>query len=370
MKIAIIGIRGIPVVYSGYEIFSEIVSSQLVKNGHRVTVYCRSGYVVPEKKEYKGVRLIVLPSIRSKNFDTISHSFLSTLHACFQDYDVILYLSVGNSIFSIVPRLFGKKTLVNVDGLDWKRKKWGWFAQKFLYYSEYLATILPNAIITDSIFIKNYYQQKYSKASYHIPYGGFVDSSMNESMILKKYGLKKNQYFIWNGRLVPENHIEDLIQAFKRVKTNHRCVILGDDLYKSEYKKKLLNLAKGDKRFLFPGFVPHESAKALVKNSFAYVETKRSGGTHPSLVEAMSVGSLIICSDLHANKEVLGERGIYYSMIKGSKNLKKRIEYVLLPEMKDKIEKKRMEVKKHAEELYNWNRIVSQYEYLFQKQVC
>lgn len=362
MKIALIGIRGIPVVYSGYETFSEIISTELVKKGHAVTVYCRSAYVDPSKKWHKGVRLITLPTFASKNFDTIIHSFLSTIHACFFRYDAILFLSVGNSIFSILPRIFGIRTVVNVDGMDWKRKKWGWFAKKFLNYSEYLATIFPDAIVTDSHFIKSYYSEKYKKESHYIPYGGFIGDSSNDGKILKKHALKKRSYFIWNGRIVPDNHIDELVRAYQKVKTPFKCLILGDDLYKSEYKKDLHTLAKTDRRILFPGFLAHSVAEVLVRNAYAYIETKRSGGTHPSLVEAMSVGTLIISDDCAANKEVLGETALFYAQEKGAAALAQKMNMILRSNQSGKLQSLRTATKKRARTIYGWKNIVSAYE--------
>lgn len=362
MKIAFIGIRGIPVVYSGYETFSEIMSSELVKRGHKVTVYCRNVYVDPKKNSHEGVSLLVLPTIRSKNFDTIFHSFISTIHACFCNYDAILYLSVGNSIFSFLPRLFGKRTIVNVDGMDWKRKKWGWFARWFLNISEYLATILPNEIVTDSHFIKNYYSERYLKKSYYIPYGGFVGSSADDKSVLKKFQLKKNEYLIWNGRLVPDNHIEDLVIALKSVSKDIKCLILGDDLYKGPYIETLKALASSDRRITFTGFLPHRVAESLVRNAYAYIETKRSGGTHPSLVEAMSVGSLIISDDCEANKDVLGTSALFYDLGIGASSLTKKIASILKPSSALSNDVLRKNVKRRYKSLYGWKEITTQYE--------
>lgn len=363
MNIAFIGIRGIPVVYSGYETFSEICASELVKRGHTVTVYCRNAYVNPKKKSHKGVRLIVLPTIRSKNFDTIFHSFISTIHACFSNYDTILYLSVGNSLFSFLPRLFGKRTVVNVDGMDWKRKKWGAIAKWFLNTSEWLATFLPNEIVTDSDFIEKYYLEKYNKKSVYIPYGGFTNlNTTNSQKILKKYGLTRGKYLIWNGRMVPDNHIEDLVLAYKRVNSPFKCIILGDDLYSDVYKKQLLAYAGDDKRFIFPGFVAHDTAGILIKNAFAYVETKRSGGTHPSLVEAMSLGALIISDDCTANVDVLGTGAITYSEQLGHKDLYTVLTKILKSSNKKKNEEFKSRIRQRYKKYYNWDNIIRLYE--------
>jgi len=363
MNIALIGIRGIPVVYSGYETFSEVCSTELVKKGHEVTVYCRSAYVNPKKKSHKGVRLVVLPTIKSKNFDTIFHSFISTIHACFSSYDTILYLSVGNSLFSFLPRLFGKRTVVNVDGMDWKRKKWGRFAKWFLNTSEWLATFLPNEIVTDSDFIEKYYLDKYRKKSVYIPYGGFTKLNLtNTHKLLKKFGLKRGNYFIWNGRMVPDNHIEDLVLAYKKVKSAFKCIILGDDLYSDTYKNYLLSLASGDNRFIFPGFVAHDTAGILIKNSYAYVETKRSGGTHPSLVEAMSLGALIVTDDCSANLDVLNGTSYIYNAKVGPNDLKRVLRRMINPKNKNKNNTLKKAARTHYLQQYGWQQIISKYE--------
>lgn len=362
MKIAFIGIRGIPVVYSGYETFSEIMASELVKKGHSVTVYCRSAYVNPKIKSHKGVNLIVLPTIRSKNLDTIIHSFLSTVHACFFDYDTVLYLSVGNSIFSILPRLCGKRTIVNVDGMDWKRKKWEWFAKWFLNTSEFLSTFLPNEIVTDSYFIRDYYLNKYNKKSTYIPYGGFIGNNKNDGLFLKKYNLKKNSYLIWNGRLVPDNHIEDLVLALRSVKNDIKCIILGGDLYKDTYVQSLKKLASSDKRIIFPGFILHDHAEALVRNSFAYIETKRSGGTHPSLVEAMSVGALIISDNCEANMDVLGKTAYFYDLKLGANDLSDKISHIFMKRFSSTNNRLKQNVQERYKKTYGWNAIIGEYE--------
>ncbi len=367
MNIAFIGIRGIPVVYSGYETFSEICASELVKRGHTVTVYCRSAYVNPKKKSHKGVRLIVFPTIRSKNFDTIFHSFISTIHACFSHYDTILYLSVGNSLFSFLPRLFGKRTVVNVDGMDWKRKKWGAFAKWFLNTSEWLATFLPNEIVTDSDFIEKYYLEKYNKKSVYIPYGGFTNlNTTNSQKILKKYGLTRGKYLIWNGRMVPDNHIEDLVLAYKGVISPFKCIILGDDLYSDEYKKQLLAYAGDDKRFIFPGFVAHDTAGILIKNAFAYVETKRSGGTHPSLVEAMSLGALIVTDDCSANLDVLNGTSYVYNAKIGFNDLKRVLQRMINSKNKNKNKTLKKVTRTHYLQQYGWQQIIRKYENVLQ----
>lgn len=173
MRIDIMGIRGIPANYSGFETFAEKLSVRLVKKGHEVTVYCRSNNVDYKEngRYYKGVKLVILPTIRHKYFDTVAHTFISVLHSTFKKYDAILICNSVNSLFSFIPRITGKKVAINVDGLEWQRAKWNKLGQWVYSASEYLATFLPNQVVTDSISIQKYYLKRFKKNSTFIPYG-------------------------------------------------------------------------------------------------------------------------------------------------------------------------------------------------------
>ena len=367
MKIALIGIRGIPVIYSGFEVAAEKLSTELVKRGHKLTVYCRNNYVDSKKKKYKEVRLIVLPSPKSKNWETFIHSLLSTFHAIlFGHCDLIYYFGVGNSLFSLLPRLFGTKTVVNVDGLDWKREKWGIVGRLYLGLSEYLASFLPNRIITDSLFIKKYYKKRFNKESKYVPYG-FYKEKRNNKLTLKGFGLKNREYVVWVGRFVPDNHPDELIDAFSKLDTldtKVKCVIVGDDISESIYKKRLLQKGKKDVRIIFTGFLDRVSYASVVRGALAYVETKRSGGTHPSLVEAMGFGSLVISNDHFANKEVLGDTAIYYKT-SSITDLTKRLDWVVDKKNYRKQNLLREKCKERSRQRYSWEKIVDDYEKFF-----
>ena len=362
MKIAIIGIRGIPVIYSGFETLAEKLSLGLVKAGHKVTVYCRRGYG-PNAKSYKGIKLINLPSPRSKNWETFVHSLLSTLHACFKgEFDLVYFIGVGSSLFALLPRLFGIKTAVNVDGLDWRREKWGPVAKAYLAASELLACYLPNVVITDSLFIKRYYRRKFSKESVYLPYG-YEPHPGKAKEILKRFGLARGEYLVWVGRLVPDNHTDQLIGAFKAVKTPFKCVVIGDDRLNGPFKGRLTRATEKDPRVIFTGFLEREKYSALVKNAFLYVETKRSGGTHPSLVEAMGFGTLVVSNDHPGAREVLGKGAIFYD--KGStSSLRKALKAALsMPKKaRDRLAKEALGIVK---EKYSWGKIINGYEKIF-----
>ncbi|MBK7896488.1 MAG: DUF1972 domain-containing protein [Anaerolineaceae bacterium] len=199
MKIALLGTRGIPASYSGFETCAEQLGQRLVQRGHEVTVYCRSHHIQYEGEYYKGIRLVKLPTIANKYFDTIAHSFLSSLHALTQNYDIALYFIAGNSPLTWIPKLVGTKTLLNVDGLDWKREKWPAFAKQYIRYSEYLATKLPNLFITDSQVVQTYYRDLYEREPAYIPSGSDVEIlSPGETLAL--FGLEPRKYILFVGR--------------------------------------------------------------------------------------------------------------------------------------------------------------------------
>lgn len=362
MKIAIIGIRGIPVMYSAFETFGQVLSEELVKKNYSVSVYCRNKYVSKDLKSYKGATLIHLPSLERVSFSTITHSLLATLHAVLLSrYDLILFLGVGNTIYSLLPRLFGIKTIVHIDGLDWKRKKWNYFSSKFLKLSELLTKYLPTLTITDSEYMQKYYHEMYGKKIPWIPFGFFPTTS-DGTKILSKYKLKKKKYFAWVGRLVPENFVEEFTKAFSELEDQSiKCVIIGDDLYSSTYKSHILNLAKKNKNIIHTGFIPHPEVISLVNHSLAYIETKRSGGTHMALVEAMGTGTLIISNDLEANKGVLGKTALFYSLETGWPDLLKQMKLAL----SDTKKTLRTEVKTRAIHFYSWKTVINKYVILF-----
>src|ERR671926_1574554 len=175
MRIAILGTRGIPANYGGFETFAEHLSTRLVARGHEVTVYCRAHYVSPRQLEYHGVKLVVLPTIRHKYFDTVVHTFLSALHAVSGRYDAALICNCANAPFSPILRLAGTPVAINVDGLEHKRKKWNWMARRYYLVAEKLSTVLPNETVTDARVIQDYYLARYDHPTTMIAYGAEVE---------------------------------------------------------------------------------------------------------------------------------------------------------------------------------------------------
>jgi glycosyltransferase involved in cell wall biosynthesis len=275
--------------------------------------------------------------------------------------EIIYYLGVGSSICSLLPRLFGIKTVVNVDGLDWKRGKWGKGASWFLHLSEKLAIYFSNLAMTDSDYIQKYYQRVYKSRLPVIPYG--YNSTKVEEKKLVKYGVVKDQYLIWTGRLVPDNHLDELLKAYRMNKIKMPLLILGDSPHEDKYKQKLHDLAAGlPVKFL--GFVGREEYGALVAYSRAYIETKRSGGTHPSLVESMGHGCLILANNHRSHQEVLGDTAIYYT--KGEVgDLAQKIKQISKADFNQDKKKLAKLTQERAKKMYSWERIVDSYVELF-----
>lgn len=356
MKIAILGTRGIPANYGGFETFAEQLSTRLAARGHQVTVYGRQHYAVNNSTTYKGVNLVVLPTIRHKYFDTVVHTFISVLHAIFRRYDVILICNAANSLFAIFPRLFGTPTLVNVDGLERKRKKWNWLGRKYYLVSEWLSTFLPTAIVTDAQVIQDYYATRYHKKSSMIAYGADVERVAQASR-LDSYGLEPDRYILYVSRLEPENNAHLVIEAYEKVATDLPLVIVGGAPYAEDYIARLKSTK--DTRIRFLGFVFGEDYKALQQNAYCYVHATEVGGTHPALIEAMGAGNCALVLNTPENLEVMGDAGIRYD---DSKDLAKQLRRVLAdPAIISEFRKRAM---KRVRERYNWVQITDQYEWL------
>lgn len=357
MKIAITGIRGIPANYGGFETFAEELATRLVKRGHEVTVYGRKNNVKTSDKFYKGVRLVILPTIKHKYLDTVAHTFISVLHILGQKYDLVLICNAANSIFSWIPRLSGKKVLVNVDGIERKRKKWNKLGKAYYHISEWLSTFLPDGIVTDAKAIQDYYQNRYGKPSCMIAYGASTSRKISPDKI-REFGLEPEKYVLYVSRLEPENNAHLVIQAFEQVKTDFKLAIVGDAPYAKEYIRKLKNTK--DPRIIFLGFVFGEGYKALQQNAYCYVQATEVGGTHPALVEALGYGNCVLFLNTPEHREVTGNCAISFSSVT---DLKEKLQRVLFNPtlVKDYGQKAMRRIKNQ----YSWESITDQYERLF-----
>lgn len=358
MRIAILGTRGIPARYGGFETFAEELSTRLVARGYQVTVYCRERH--PERV-YRGVTVAYLPTWRHKYFDTIVHTFLSTLHlifhrVVFRDIDAALYCNGANAIFTLLPRIFGIPTLLNVDGLERKRKKWNVLAKGWYAVSEWLATFCPSEVITDAKQIEAYYMERYGKRTRFIPYGAETGKLASAS-VLAKLGLEAGQYFLYVSRMEPENNALLVREAFEQVKTPVKLALIGDAPYAQEYIERVRDTQ--DARVVMPGAIYGIGYHELLTHCLAYIHATEVGGTHPALIEAMGRGALVLYLNTPENAEVAGGAGIGFE----EAELPRKLCEVLRMSSAERSEWGRRAMERVSER-YGWEAVTSQYETL------
>jgi glycosyltransferase involved in cell wall biosynthesis len=360
LRIAMLGTRGVPASYSGFETCVEALGARLGQRGHEVTVYCRVPHISYAGSAYRGMRLVKLPTIRSKHLDTIAHTLLSSLHAFAMRYDIALYFNVGNSPVTWIPRLGGQQVLLNVDGLDWKRKKWGPFARWYIRSCERWATRFPHAVVTDSRRVQQYYKDRYGAESTYIAYGA-EPTSAPPGPHLARYGLEPRRYVLFVGRLVPENCAHHLVEAFEGLSTDMRCVIVGDAPYAAAYIRSLR--AAGGSRVIFTGYLFGDGYRELLSSAYCFVETSEVGGTHPALLEAMAAGCCVVVNDTPENLETVGDAGFSYPGDIGAAALRTVLERLMKdPALVTEQGGRALErVRAH----YSWDDVTTAYERLF-----
>src|SRR2546421_10561152 len=358
MRIAILGTRGVPASYGGFETFAEHLSTRLVARGHDVTVYCRAHYVSPRQIEYHGVRLKVLPTIRHKYFDTVVHTFLSALRAVPARYDAALICNAANAPFAPLLRMTGTPVAVNVDGLEHKRKKWNCLGRSYYRLAERLAIILPKQTVTDARVIQEYYMARYNAPSTMIAYGAEVERRPEPAV--RQWRVEPNRYVLYVSRLEPENNAHLVVEAFKKVRTAHKLLIVGDAPYAHEYIKELRERAGRDRRIIFTGFVFGKDYRMLQQNAYCYVHATEVGGTHPALLEAMGYGNCVLTLATPENVEVIGEAGIPYA---DEADLVMQLQRVLRDG--SLVHAYRLRAQERVKKYYDWEHVVDRYEELF-----
>jgi len=356
MRIAILGTRGIPAHYGGFETFAEELSTRLALVGNRVSVYCRER---PAESPWRGVELRYLPTIRHKYLDTLAHTFLSTLHLLLHRVDVALYCNAANAVFTPLARLAGMPVALNVDGIERKRKKWNRLAKAWYLVSERLATILPTVVVTDAQAIASYYRERYGKATNCIPYGADV-GKVESTDALRALHLEPGRYFLYVSRMEPENHALEVREAFEKVRTEMKLALVGDAPYAADYIRQVR--ATSDPRIVMPGAIYGRGYQELGSHCFAYIHATTVGGTHPALIEAMGRGALVVYRDTEENAEVAGGAGIAF----GENDLAETIERVLVM-TEDERNALRRRAAERVRDRYSWDSVTAQYEQLFRR---
>lgn len=314
------GQKRIPSREGGVEIVVEELCTRMVAQGYNVTCYNRGGHHVSGSefdskrlKEYKGIRLKTVPTIEKKGLAAVSSSFFAALCCAFGKYDIVHIHAEGLAFFAWIPKLLGKKVIVTIHGLDWQREKWkAGFGAKFIRQGERNAVKYADEIIVLSKGVQDYFEKTYGRKTVFIPNGVNRPKKQKAELITEKYGLEKDSYILFLGRLVPEKGIKYLIEAFKQVDTDKELVIAGGSSDTSEFENEIKELAKEDKRILFTGFVQGQELEELYSNAYVYVLPSDLEGMPLSLLEAMSYGNCCLVSDIPECVDVVEDKALIF----------------------------------------------------------
>ena len=356
MKLAIIGTRGVPANYGGFETFAEELGARLAARGHAVTVYGRRGFIDPRLAEYRGMRLVVLPSLRSKHLETVSNTFVAAIHAARRGFDVVLMCNAANAPFVRILQMAGVPVALNVDGLERKRRKWGIAGRSYYRLGECLAARLPNALITDAEVIRRYYRRAYRAISEMIVYGGDLEPPENTDR-LQELGLESGEYLLYVSRFEPENNPDRVVAAYRNVDGSRPLVMVGGAPYARGLTRRVAELA--DERVLLPGPIYGAGYRQLLFNCRTYIHATEVGGTHPALVEAMGAGRPVLYYDTPENREVAGDVGLRFRF-GGDDSLERVIGEVIDDE--ERLQDMGRSSRQRVEERYRWSDVADRYE--------
>jgi glycosyltransferase involved in cell wall biosynthesis len=360
-----LGLYGMPLPqlhFTGFETAFGEIAPRLARAGHGVTIYCRASHY-PENlrvAEHQGVRLIYMPSPGGKNLSGLVATLFASLHAiAFGRYDIVFFVNVGMGHHAALCRVLGARVVMNVDGLDWMRAKWGPLARAYFRSAAHSAIRFCNRLITDAEAMRRIYLDDFGKETTMIAYGAYVESSERPELVMQ-YGVKPGDYYLIASRLIPENHADLIIEGFLASGTSRKLVVAGGANYDSPFHRRLRVLATD--AVIFTGHIHDQSViKELHCNCFAYVHGHSVGGTNPSLLKAMGYGNCILALDTVFNREVLDDTGLFFSKDSGElARLMRRVESDagLVAEL-------RVKAPARVVANYSWDRVSDQYEELF-----
>lgn len=360
-----LGLYGMPLPqlhFTGFETGFGEIAPRLVAAGHQVTIYCRRGHYpvgmrVPAER---GVRMIYVPSPGGKNFSGLIATLFASLHALILgNYDIFFFVNVGMGHHAALCRSLGRKVVMNVNGLDWKRAKWGAVARAYFLSAAYAAMRFCNRLVTDAEAMRQYYLSEFGKETTMIAYGAYIETSENPNAI-EQFGVKKDGYYLIASRLIPENHADLIIEGFLKSGTQKKLVIAGGANYDSPFHRRLRSLATS--AVIFTGHIHDQSViKELHCNCFAYLHGHSVGGTNPSLLKAMGYGNCILALDTVFNREVLDDSGLLFPKdFEAIASLLRKIESDA-----SLVAALRARGPRRIEANYTWEKIAGQYEELF-----
>ncbi|HJW92058.1 MAG TPA: glycosyltransferase [Thermoanaerobaculia bacterium] len=384
MKLAILGTRGVPPRYGGFETFAAELGRRLIARGHDVTVYCRDygarasrpqSPAVPAGDSsssetladcgrdaraplttWEGIHRIVLPSIGHKYFETVSHSFFSAIDALRRDFDAILICNAANAFVLPLLRAARMKVAINVDGIERKRRKWNVLGRAVYVIGESFSAAFAT-VVADADVIADYYRKNYAIDPVVIPYGSEFPPE-EDSDIRRRLGV--DQYVLYVSRFEPENNPLEVVEAYERVATNIPLVMLGEARYDKHLAAQLRNHASP--KILFPGALYGPDYRTLQRHALLYIQATEVGGTHPALIEAMASNGCVLAHDTPENREVGGD-AVGYFTLRPIETLSGTIsEWLASPNLRQtQIERAR----RRAAERYGWDAVTAAYEALF-----
>lgn len=375
LRIAMIGHKRIPSREGGVEIVVEELAVRMAARGHHVDVYNRYGHHVSGRKYdeeygwkgrkfYKGVRVYIIPTFRTSSLNAIVYSFLATLRALFGRYDVIHYHAEGPCAMLWIPKLFRKKIVVTIHGLDWQRAKWGNFASYVIKFGEKMAAKYADEVIVLSRNVQQYFADAYHREVNYIPNGINRPRITDAQIIREKYGLEKDGYFLSLGRIVPEKGVHYLIEAFSKIDTDKKLVVAGGNSHAVEYMAQIHRMAAQDDRVIMTDFVQGQLLEELYSNAYAFVLPSDVEGMALTLLEAMSYGNCCLVSDICENTEVVEDNALIFR--KGDvKDLQRKMEYML--QHPDDVQKYGSRSADFVCSKYNWDEVVEETVRLYRK---
>ncbi|HEU0067616.1 MAG TPA: glycosyltransferase family 4 protein [Sphingomonas sp.] len=362
LRIAQVGSRGIPGHRGGVERVIEAVAPRLAAMGHEVTVYC-ADWAEDRPEEWRGVKLAYTKGIASKYFDTISRSVLATLREAVAKHDIVHYHSSGSAPLAILPRLFGKKVVVTVHGMDWQRRKWNVFGKYFLQLGEWAAIRFPHRTIVVGPDLKTWLDTKYKSDVTYIP-NGVEERVFRAPTRLAEKGVEARKYVLFLARLVPEKQVHTLIEAWMRLADKHgmTLAIAGPSWHSVDYAESLKRQAADDPSVSFLGEVDEEMLEQLYSNCYAYVLPSEVEGMSLSLLDGMAFGACVICSDIAPNLAVIGDAGLSFRVLDAT-DLRARLSEIMADP--DRAEHLRIAARKRIIEEFTWDRVAQRWADLY-----
>lgn len=361
LKVAIMGAKGYPYVYGGYDTMIKELGERLVAKGVQVRVYNHRALFSERPRFVNGIECIYTPAIERKSLTQLTHTFFSMIHACFSDVDVILVVNSGNGPFGLISKLFGKPTAINVDGLEWLRPKWKGLGARYFFWASKMATRFYDQVINDSDEMRRVYLELFQADSKVIAYGANPRESV-DSQPIRRWNLESRGYFLIVGRLVPDNNADLIIEGFLQSASQKRLVIVGDVPFSDAWANRLKNLQ--DDRLLFTGYVtdPNELA-ALYSHCYAYFHGHEFGGTNPAMLKALGYGCAILGLDTPFNQEMLqqGKHGWYFE--KEADAVRRIVEKA--EASPDALDGLRQTARSGLTQKYNWDHVTDQYLEVF-----